>query len=242
MAKTMTRFRFAVGVMCLLVGSAGQAKAGLTFYSDSTSFEAGVTGTLLTQNFNSTSLSASGSESFTSPLNATQTGPLNAGSVLAGLSIISSSAPATDDLALFGPTSFLGSLPLSLANFTLVPNFGGALIVDFSPAVTAASLDLVSLATAGIVDVSVFSTTGTLLGTTTVNAPDSGAGQFFGVTSSGGDTIGSLSFASTVGLVGLEQVQFNVASVPEPSSWFLLAVGGIGAAIAGRRTRLSRSA
>jgi hypothetical protein len=225
------------------VAWATEAKAGLTYFSDSGSFQASASGNILTQDFNSTSLSSNSVASFTGPLNASQTGPLDGGSILAGLSITSAAAPISNDLVLAGPSSSLGTYNLSLDNFTLLNNYVGGLIVNFSSAVTAVSLNLVSLDTAGEVDISIFSSSQALLASTTVDAPNSGAGQFFGVTSSGEDTIGSIS-VSTGNIVGVEQVQFNVASVPEPSAVVMASMAvvvGVLARTRGRFRMLSMS-
>jgi PEP-CTERM motif len=236
-----TRRRFGVAVLAvaalavLLIGS-GRAKAGLIFFTDQASFDAATTA-LQTQTFASANVAPGGINETNSPLNsATNDGVFSTGNILPGLSFTTSDAGAVGDIAVTG-VGFNGYTNKAIfGNF-----FGSVLNLNLSPAVKAASANVVSFPGDSTIDISVFSPTSALLGTTTLpSTPSSGSGLFFGVIATGTDQIGSISFTPGDLTVGLDRVQFGQLApppppptVPEPSSLALLSLGGL--ALAGWR-------
>ena len=214
----------AVG-FAVLVGVASQPAGAttLTTYTDQTAFNATTTVATQTFGFLSSTIGIGGGVSETNTLNsATNDGFVSPGDILAGLSI----SPTAGEIALLGP-DFEGS---ERTNYSV---FQG---LDFTldPGVTAFSLGVLSYPSLADATVSVYDPGSLLLGSFTISgAPSSGVGEFFGVTTDGSDTIGSviLSPSTAMRFTGVDQIQFGQSEgIPEPGSLLMLALGlaGVG--------------
>jgi hypothetical protein len=225
----------ALAGFALLVLSAGTMQAGTVTYSSRSAFNAATSG-VSTQTFAGVAANegvglGSGGAVVSCPLdNSTNSAVLN------GLEIDAPSY-AGDYIAVF-PPNFDST---GLTNYSVFGSVEQAIDFTFAPGVTAASLDVLSLFGSSDVSISAYDTSDLLLGTFTASgAPNTGSGEFWGITSSG-DTIGSLDITAGSGdYVGADQVQFGSAgspapAVPEPSSVWLFASGLVAACGAFRR-------
>jgi len=215
---------FTVG-LAVLAGIAASQPAGattLTTYTDQTAFAASTTSVTQTFGFLSSTISAGSGLAENNIMNsATDDGIVSPGDILAGLSI----STTAYDIALLGP-NFGGT---GLANYSVFLNSNDATQgLDFTldPGVTAFSLGVLSYPRSIDATVSVYDNDSLLLGTFTVSsAPSSGAGEFFGVTTDGSDTIGSIILSPSAGeFTGVDQIQFGQVT-PEPGSMLMLALG-----------------
>jgi hypothetical protein len=214
----------------VLVGVAGSQPAGattLTTYTDQTAFEA--TATVVTQTFGFLSNtigvgSADGIPTLT--LNsATNDAYVSPGDIVAGLTIATTTNEA-NGIVLVGP-DFSGS---GRANYSVFFNYSdpaNGLDLTLDSGATAFSLGVLSYPAPSDVTVSIYDTASLLLGSFTVSsAPSSGVGEFFGVTTDGSDTIGSVVLSPSDGsFTGVDQIQFGQAAAPEPGSLLMLALG-----------------
>jgi PEP-CTERM motif len=213
----------------VLVGIVGSQPAGattLTTYTDQTAFEATTTVATQTFGFLSNTIGAGGIEAASSlTLNsATNDGSVSPGDIVAGLSI--STTTDAGGIDLLGP-DYGGS---GSANYSVFYNFSDpANGLDFTldSGVTAFSLGVLSFSAPSDVTVSIYDTASLLLGSFTVSsAPSTGVGEFFGVTTDGSDTIGSVVLSPSSGsFAGVDQIQFGQTSAPEPGSLLMLALG-----------------
>ncbi len=154
------------------------------------------------------------------------------GAILPGLSI---SVMTNLGFEVLGPNyGGTGFATYSVASFNL-----GGLDFTLSPGVTAFSIDALELPTPANETLDVYSsaptsTSTTFLGAFALFAPSTGAGAFFGLTSSDGDVIGSVDLISPE-FPAVDQVQIGSA-VPEPSTWAMMLLGFAGLGFAGYRT------
>jgi hypothetical protein len=225
----------------VLVGIAGSQPAWaatLTTFSDQTTFSASTT--VVTQTFgflSSTIATGSGVGEYNILNSATNDGYVSPGDILAGLSI----SPTAADLVLLGPDYSSSGITNYTVFFTGLDATQG---MDFTldPGATAFSMGVLSYPGAVDATVSVYDPGSLLLGSFTVSsAPSSGVGEFFGVTTDGSDTIGSVILSPTTGsLTGVDQVQFGQAT-PEPGSLLMLAWGlaGLGGMVRRRNRQLA---
>ncbi len=218
----MQRAIFGFIAVALIINVAGQATAGVVTYSDETTFNAATSG-LSTQTFGAVAATLG-----VGPLGLQVDNPLDNGTngILLGLTITATSSKGGDIAVI--PPNFLGT---GLTNFSVFSEYAAGLLFTFSPGVTAASLDVLSLGVGSPanVTISIFDTFSNSLGTFPVaGAPNTGAGEFFGVTSNAGDVIGSLLITGPDGIfVGADQVQFGstgASVVPEPSTFVMSSI------------------
>jgi len=212
------------------------ARATAITYTNSSSFDA-ATSALSTQTFTGVAsdvgVGPGGNASVSNPLDSSTNGGM-----LPGLTI-----NATPDvpygIAVLGP-DYLGS---DLTNYSVFGSYlGSGLDFTLGPAMTAASLDLLTLNGSANVDITVFDPSDVSLGNFIVTGvPSSGSGVFWGITVSG-DTIGSIDITvPSEHFVGIDQVQFGSAAAvtPEPSSLWLLGSGLLGLlGAAGRKAKV----
>jgi hypothetical protein len=222
----------AVVVATASVLSALPARAGIVTYSSSSLFLTAAPG-LATQDFTfmetrygarSVTSAASGLNTFTNALR------IQPGDIRPGLTISTSINSGTESLGIVGSNYFSSG-----TNPMIFPNVGGNLSFAFGPSVNAVGMDILGAGQQLFSDVTVdvFSDTNSLLGTYTVsNAPFTGAGKFFGITTDGTDKIGHIDL-SVLGnhLVAVSDIQFGtVSDVPEPGALgvcaALMPVGG----------------
>jgi hypothetical protein len=223
--KSWTKwFGLAVAVLGLSVGMGGRAEAGLVIFANQAAFEAAAPG-LTSQDFSAANVPDGDFDVMANPLNgSTNNGIFSPGNIKPGLTITATgNHPGDQDLFIDGVGESGNTRKTVAANF-----FVESLNLSFAPTSTAVGATLLSEFSASTFTVSVFGPGNTLLGTfTDSNVPNSGAGSFFGVVATGGDTISRINFNSTTN--ELETVSFvefgNVAAVPEPTS---LASAGVG--------------
>lgn len=218
-----------------------QARAGVVTYTDSGSFDAAA-GSILTQSFNflSDTIGGSGIGTDSNGINSTTNDAyITPGQILPGLSI-SASTNNGPDLALSGP-NFDG---FGLTNYAVFGNYPGSSL-DFSlnPGVTAFSLGVLDEFSSAAAEVDVYDPSSNLLGSFILNnppPPTSGTGEFFGITTTLGDTIGSVVLTSgDAPFVGVDQIQFSGSGTPEPGTVTMLAMGilGLGALVRRQQQR-----
>jgi hypothetical protein len=218
----------------VLIGIAASEPAGattLTTYTDQAAFNAITIG--VTQNFGFLSNTIGSGAVEPGTLNsATNDAYVLPGDILAGLSI---SPSIGNNIALLGP-GFGGT---GIANYTIFLNtnrLSQGLDFTLDSGVTAFSLGVLSYSGVSNPTVSVYDSASLLLGSFVVpGASSSGAGEFFGVTTDGSDTIGSVVLSPSGGnFTGVDQVQFGqVSGTPEPGSLLMFALGlaGLGVMI-----------
>jgi hypothetical protein len=230
--------------LAVLVGIAGSQPAGattLTTYTNQTAFSATTTVVTQTFGFLSSTIATGGGTAETNILNsATNDGYVSPGDILAGLNI----SPTAADLILLGP-DFYGSGSTNYSVFFSDGDATQGLDFTLDPGATAFSMGVLSFPNPEDATVSVYDPGSLLLGSFTIsNAPSSGVGQFFGVTTDGSDTIGSVILSPTAGsAAGVDQVQFGQtsAATPEPGSLLMLAWGlaGLGGIVRRRSRKLT---
>jgi hypothetical protein len=218
-----------LSVMLLSIMGSLPVNAGVVTYTTQTSFNA-ATQSLSTQTFDFLNpLGPGGGVAINNPLNSsTSNGIVVPGDILPGLDI-SATANLGLDLALVGP-DFFGS---GIANSSVfADNPGEGLVFTLNPDVTAFSMNVLALLNSADASISVYSPTSLLLGSFTLTgAPNTGSGAFFGVTTYGSDTIGSVTLSAPFApFPGVDQIQFGTAAVPEPSTLALLGPGLLGLA------------
>lgn len=190
-------------------------RAALFTFSSQAAFDAAAPGTAV-QTF------AAGTEmglvGFPGSLNS-GTATAGTGPILAGLNLAATNG---GNLAIIGPGA--------LANTTrgiLSDTFVETLNISFTSGQTAVGLGLMSQASASPFSITVFNTANVLIGTFPVaSVPNSGAGTFWGVTASGGDTIGRINLSSATNQAeGVDLIKFGSAggAVPDAGNTALLA-------------------
>lgn len=212
----MTKAKLSISVFALLVVVlvSQTANAGVITYTTQSSFNAATSG-LSTQTFGfladeippgtavtvNNSLNSSTNNDYVAP-----------GDILPGLDI-SATPNHGNDLALVGP-NFLGT---GITNYSVFASMAGGqgLIFRLTPAVTAFSMNVLALIDSADASIYVYSPTSLLLGPFVLeDAPNSGSGGFFGVTTNGTDTISAvLVTAEEAPFPGVDQVQFGSAAV-----------------------------
>jgi hypothetical protein len=157
---------------------------------------------------------------------ATNNSVFSAGSILPGLTIMSSANHSGQDLGVAAPTVF-GNPEIAVYN-----NFGGdSLLTSFAPPVTAVGMGLLN-PDGTTVTFSIKGPGGSLLGSQDVTVNAAGPPTFFGVIATGGDQIGQiellgqpLSGGASLEFAGIDRIVFGTASVPEPAGIVLLGIG-----------------
>ena len=195
----------------------------LTTYTDQTAFDAVTSGVTQDFGFLSNTVGAGGAADSNVLNSATNDAYVSPGDILAGLSI---SVNATE-IAFIGP-DYGGSGSANFALFLNNSSSANGLVFTLDPGVTAFSLGVLSFPSPEDATVSVYDPESAFLGSFIVsNAPSSGAGEFFGLTTDGTDTIGSVILSPSQGtFTGVDQVQFGQTSgTPEPGSLLMLALG-----------------
>jgi hypothetical protein len=209
----------------VLVGVAVSQPAGattLTTYTDQTAFNAITIGVTQTFGFLSNTIGGGVGEANTLN-NATNDAYVLPGEILAGLSI----SPSVGILALVDP-GFGGTGIANYAVFLNDSDSSQGLDFTLDSGVTAFSLGVLSYRGVSDPTVSVYDSASLLLGSFVVPGASSfGAGEFFGVTTDGSDTIGSVVLSPSGGnYTGVDQVQFGqVSGTPEPGSLLMFALG-----------------
>jgi hypothetical protein len=143
--------------------------------------------------------------------------------ILPGLEINATSSMGGDIIVL-GP-AFMG-----LTNPSVFTFWGAGMNFTFTGGATAASIDVLHVPSPDDVTVTALGVTGNVLGVFTVpEAPSSGAGEFIGFTTGGGDVIAALDLSGSP-FLGADQVQFGSAgaATPEPSFFALTGLGFAG--------------
>jgi hypothetical protein len=215
-------FLFGLAAFGLLFGS-GQTWAGPVFYTSQGAFNAATQG-LSTQTFDGVAANVGvgpgGGIGVDNPLNS-----ISNSAMLPGLTI-TGTTNSGGDIAVVGP-NFAGT---GLANYSVFSNYGAGLSFQFGSGVSAASLNVLTEFSSAYVNLVVNDTLGNQLATYTVTgAPNTGAGEFIGVTSNGAN-IGSLVItAPGAPFPGVDQVEFGqISSVPEPASISLFGIAALG--------------
>ena len=229
---------------------AAPTQAGITFTTNQTTFNASAAlASDSTQMFNSEGIGNGGFRIIGSTLKAS-----NDSHILAGLNFATSDGSG---LILGGPTN-LGSQYNTYASNTntvlTTQNSNVPIIITFGLPQTAISLGLLDYPQTGTtgdgVVIDVFSTTGTFLANIGITPGISGVGTFEGIIATGTTTIGSVVISQPFAAAFsdsllIDSVQFQAgiapaASVPEPASLGLVAIGLVG--VFGYRARSLRRA
>ena len=210
----------------VLVGIAASQPAGatiLTTYTNQTAFNDITTVATQTFGFLQSTIPIGSARNDSDSLNsATNDGFVSPGDILAGLSISATEAELSllaPDFGGYGGTNYSVLLNLN--------NAADGLDFTLDPGVTAFSFGVLSIPRASHPTVSVYDSASLLLGSFVVPASSSGAGEFFGVTTNGSDTIGSVVLSPSGGnYPAVDQVQFGqVSGTPEPGSLLMFALG-----------------
>jgi hypothetical protein len=232
----MTRQNTLAFAFALLAGllTIQSANAGVMSYTTRASFNA-ATYDLNTQNFDFLDdLTRGTGVVINNPLNSsTDNAYVEPGDIIAGLEI-DATTNYGEDLALLTPDF----AETGLKHFSVFSNNFGGLDFTLNPGVTAFSINVLSLFSSGDAAISVYDPSLTLLGTfTLLDTPNTGSGEFFGVTAYGADTIGSVNLNVPWQAAGVDQVKIGSAlsvsvpalvPAPEPGTVSLLGAGLIG--------------
>jgi len=180
----------------------------LTFYGDRPSFDAANPG-LPIEDWEDFIIGAGGVAGCDAPANSTTSCPgvYSAGDILPGLELVDDVGPDPGGLVALG-VGFNGNASIQFGSNTFVD----ALVLNFSPAVGAAGMEIACHFSAGTVDVVMNDSGGTLIGSTT--SACSNAGTFFGVDSS--VAIGSIRIFEQGGAQAelIDNIAFGGPAVP----------------------------
>jgi hypothetical protein len=213
----------------VLVGIAGSQPARattLTTYTDQTAFNDITTVATQTFSFLQSTIAIGGAANdydYVTLNSATNDGLVSPGNILAGLSI----SATQEEISYLGP-DFNGWGNTNYAVLLNLNNAADGLDFTLDPGVTAFSFGVLSFPGVSNPTVSVYDSQSLLLGSFVVpGASSSGAGEFFGVTTDGSDTIGSVVLSPSAGeFPAVDQVQFGqVSGTPEPGSILMFALG-----------------
>ena len=222
----------------VMLAAPGAAFATPTFYTLKTAFDAAAGTGLTTEDFENLTPPGGSFAPCPAALNST-TDPSSsfcwdAGDVVSGFSFDNNGVNRNGGELI---TVDAGGNGTNTSKYISTNFFADTARVTFSPGVDAVSFDLLSLFSASTVNVSVFNTTGGLLGSTSVSASKSGT--FFGVIDNM-SLIGSITMFSTSNQdEGIDNLAFGLVSttVPEPLTGTILGIGLVGVLVSRRRRK-----